>query len=136
MYDLVASKVIINCDIEFIENESWDATVEKNVKIVLNVEHDDMMKEVVQTAHAIQPIAAPLTPMTPWHSSTQGTLTQVVAQATSSRKPRGQQTALTNSSRPTSTDPVKKYGNKPWMNKPSTSISERCQRGSMGTSHG
>ena len=122
LYEPVTRKVIISRNVQFVENESWDATVEKNVKIVLNVEHDDMTKEVVQTPHAIQPIAAPLTPMTPWHSSTQGTLTQVVAQATSTIKPRRQQTPLTNSSRPTSTDPVKKYGNKPWMNKPSTSI--------------
>ena len=55
--------------------ESWDGTVEKNVNIVSNVEHDDMMEEVVQTPHVSQNVAAPSTPMTPCHGSEQGTST-------------------------------------------------------------
>ena len=42
LYDPVAGKVIISRDVQFVENESWDGTIEKNVKIVLNVEHEDM----------------------------------------------------------------------------------------------
>ena len=54
--------MIIRRDVQFVKNESWDGTVDINVKIVLNVDNDDMEEEVVQTPHVI---AAPLTPMTP-----------------------------------------------------------------------
>ena len=64
MYDLVARKVIFSRDIQFIENESWDGTIEKNFKIMLNAEHDDMTEEVVQTPQVSQLVAAPSTPMT------------------------------------------------------------------------
>ena len=99
LYGPVARKVIISHNVQFVENESWDGTVEKNVKIVSNVEHEDMMEEVVQTPQVNQPVAASSTPMTSWHGST-----QAAAQATSSRNRRGQQTPSSNS---TSTDPVK-----------------------------
>ena len=72
LYDPVARKVIISCDVQFVENESWDGTVKNNVKIVSNVEHEDMMEEVVQTPQVNQPVATPSTPMTPRHVSTQG----------------------------------------------------------------
>ena len=49
-----------------------------------------MEEEVVQTPYVIQPVEAPSTPMTPQHGSTQGTLTQAVAQATSTSTTRGQ----------------------------------------------
>ena len=49
--DHVARKVIISHNVQFVENESWDGSTEKNVKIVSNVKHDDMMEEVVQTPH-------------------------------------------------------------------------------------
>ena len=55
LYDIVARKVIVNRDVEFVENESWDGTIEKNAKIVSIVEHDDMVEEVVQTPHVSQP---------------------------------------------------------------------------------
>ena len=64
LYDLVTRKVIISCDVQFAKNESWDGTVEKNAKIVLNVEHDDMTKEVVQTPQVNQPVVVSLNPMT------------------------------------------------------------------------
>ena len=57
--------MIISQDVEFVENESWDGTVDINVKIVSNVDNDDMEEEVVQTPHVIQPVIAPSTPMTP-----------------------------------------------------------------------
>ena len=47
-----------------------------------NVDNDDMTEEVVQTPHAIQPVATLSSPMTPQHGSAQGTSTQVAAQAT------------------------------------------------------
>ena len=64
MYDLAAKKVIISRDVQFVENESWDGTIEKNVKIVSTIEHDDMIEEVIQTPHVIQNFPAPLTPNT------------------------------------------------------------------------
>ena len=92
MDDHVTRKVIISRDVQFVENESWDGTIDINVKIVLNVDNDDMAEEVVQTPHIIQLVAAPLNPMTPRHGSTQGPSTQVAAQATPTSTPRGQQT--------------------------------------------
>ena len=65
LYDPVARKVIISRDVQFVENESWDGTVDINVNIVSNVDNDDMEEEVVQTPHVSQLIIAPLTPMTP-----------------------------------------------------------------------
>ena len=90
MYDSVARKVIISRDVQFIENQSWDGTDEKNVKIVSNVEHDDMTEEVVQTPHVSKNVTAPLTLRTPRHGSAQGTSTQVVTQAMSTSTQRGQ----------------------------------------------
>ena len=65
MYNPITRKVIISRDVQFFENESWDGTVDINVKIVSNVDNDDMEEEVVQTPHVSQPIVTPLTPMTP-----------------------------------------------------------------------
>ena len=65
LYDLVARKVIIGHDVQFVENESWDGTFDINVKIVSNVDNDDMTEEVAQTTQVRQPVATPSTPMTP-----------------------------------------------------------------------
>ena len=65
LYDLVARKVIMSRDVQFFKNESWDGTIDINVKIVSNVNNDDMEEEVVQTPHVSQLIIAPSTPMTP-----------------------------------------------------------------------
>ena len=108
MYDPVTRKVIISRDVQFFENESiWDRTVDINVKIVSNVDNDDIAEEVVQTLHVSQLVAAPSTPMTPRYGSAQGPSTQVASQATSTSTPRGQQTPLSISSRSTSIEPVK-----------------------------
>ena len=88
LYDPVARKVIIIWDVQFFDNESWDETFDINVKIMSSVDHDDMTEEVVQTPHVSQPVATPLTPMTPWDGPTQGTSTQFIAQATSINMPR------------------------------------------------
>ena len=74
---------------------------------MLKFEHDDMEEEVIQTPHVSQLVATPLTPMTPRHVSTQGTLTQVATQDTPTSTPRGHQTPSSSSSRSTSIDPVK-----------------------------
>ena len=92
MYDHVARKIIISRDVQFVENESWDGIIEKNVNIVLDVEHDDMTEEVAQTTHVSQPVTTTSTPMTPRHGSTQGTSTQLATQATPTSTPRGQKT--------------------------------------------
>ena len=64
LYEPVARKVIISRDVQFVENESWDGTVEKNVNILSNVEHEDMTEEVVQIPQVNQSVTTPLTPMT------------------------------------------------------------------------
>ena len=79
LYDPITRKVIISRDVQFVENESWDGIVDINVKIVSNVDNDDMEEEVVQIPHVSQPIGAPSTPMTPRHGSAQGPSTQVAA---------------------------------------------------------
>ena len=90
LYDPIARKVIISRNFKFVENESWDGTFEKNVKIVSHFEHEEMTKEVVQTPQVNQLVSTPLTPMTPRHGSTQGISTQVATQATPTSTPRGQ----------------------------------------------
>ena len=102
MYEPVTRKVIISRDVQFVENESWDGTVDINVKIVSNVDNDDMEEEVVQIPHVIQSVIAPSNPRTPRHGSGQGPLTQVASQATPTSTPRGQHTPSSILSRLTS----------------------------------
>ena len=98
---------VISRDVQFVENESWDGTVDINAKIVSNVDNDDMEEEVVQIPHVSQLVGAPLTPMTPRHGLAQGPSTQVAAQATPTSTPRGQQTPSSISSRSTLIELVK-----------------------------
>ena len=49
LYDPITRKLIISRDVQFVENESWDGTLDINVNIVLNVNNDDMEEEVFQT---------------------------------------------------------------------------------------
>ena len=107
MYDPVVRKVIINCDVQFVKNKSWNTTVEENVKIVSNVNNDDMVEEVVQTPHVNQNFTVSPTPTTPRHGSTQGIPTQVAYQGTSTSTPRGKQTPSSILFRLTLTEPVK-----------------------------
>ena len=65
LYDPVTRKVIISRDVQFVKNESWDGTVDINVKIVSNVDNDDMVEDVIQIPHVIQLVAASSTPMRP-----------------------------------------------------------------------
>ena len=103
IYDPIPRKAIISRDVQFVENESWDGTVDINVKIVPNADNDDMAEEVVQTTHVSQLVATPSTPMKLQHGSTQGTSRQVASQAT----PGGQQTPSCSLLRSTSTELVK-----------------------------
>ena len=89
LYDPVTRKVIISRDVQFVENESWDGTVDTNVKIVSNVDNADMEEEVVQITHVSQWVTALSTPMTPRHGSAQGPSTHVATQATLTSTPRG-----------------------------------------------
>ena len=41
LYDPVTRKFIIIRDVKFMENESWDGSIEKKVKIIDAMEHDD-----------------------------------------------------------------------------------------------
>jgi hypothetical protein len=41
MYDSIARKFIINRDVQFAENKAWDGSVEKRVKIINVIVHDD-----------------------------------------------------------------------------------------------
>jgi hypothetical protein len=41
LYDPVARKFIINRDVQFVENKAWDGSVEKRVKIINVIVHDD-----------------------------------------------------------------------------------------------
>ena len=49
LYHPITRKVIISRDVQFFENESWDGTININVKIVSNVNNHDMEEQVVQT---------------------------------------------------------------------------------------
>ena len=89
-YDHVTRKVIINCNIEFVENGAWDGTIEKNVKIVSPVTHDDMRGEVVETTHVSQNVVVTSTSMTVRLVPAKSTSTQVTTQATPVRTPRAQ----------------------------------------------
>ena len=72
LYDHVTRKVIISRDVQYVENESWDGTIDMNVKFVSNVDNDGMAEEVVQTPHISQLVATSSTPMTSRHGSAHG----------------------------------------------------------------
>jgi hypothetical protein len=89
MYDPVARKFIISHNVQFVENEAWDGRIEKTVKIIDAMEHDDIEDEVVQTPCTGQCIVP----------STPGTMTQITVKNTPVRTtgaqstPRAQQTS-------------------------------------------
>ena len=41
LYEIVARKFIISHDVQFMENETWDGSIAKTVKIIDAMEHDD-----------------------------------------------------------------------------------------------
>jgi hypothetical protein len=41
LYDPLTRKLIINRNVQFMENEAWDGSIEKTVKIIDVMEHDD-----------------------------------------------------------------------------------------------
>jgi hypothetical protein len=70
--DLIARKVKISRDVEFVENEAWDGRIERTVEIIDAIGHDDIEDEVVQTPFIIRCIVP----------STYGNATQIPAQTT------------------------------------------------------
>jgi hypothetical protein len=54
LYDLVARKFIISDDVQFMENETWDGTIAKTVKIIDAMENDDTEDEVFQKECTVQ----------------------------------------------------------------------------------
>jgi hypothetical protein len=54
LYDPIARKFIINHDVQFVENEAWDGSIERTIKIIDAMRHDDMEDEVVQTPIVIK----------------------------------------------------------------------------------
>ena len=72
LYDPIERKLIISCDVQFVENEAWDGTIEKNLKVLLIVEHNDIMKKVFQTPDVSQNPRALSTPKTLRRVSAQG----------------------------------------------------------------
>ena len=41
LYDLVIRKVLIICNVQFMENEAWDGSIENKVIIIDVIENDD-----------------------------------------------------------------------------------------------
>jgi hypothetical protein len=72
LYDLIAIKFIINRNVQFVENEAWDGSVEKTVRIIDVSGNDDIEDEVVKTP-VISQCAVP---------STTGIVTHILAQTT------------------------------------------------------
>jgi hypothetical protein len=88
LYDLIAKKVIINRDVQFLENEAWDGSIERIVRIIDSMGHDDMEDQVVQTPSTSQ-CTIPSTPETMTQITTQTTLVRSVGVQST---PRVQQT--------------------------------------------
>jgi hypothetical protein len=99
LYDFIARKVIISYDVQFMENEAWDGSIERIVGIIDAIVNDGIEEEVVKT-----PITS--------QSAVPGTVTQIPAQTTLVRyagvqsTPRTQQTPKINPSSYTSLDPT------------------------------
>jgi hypothetical protein len=55
--------VIITCDVQFVENEAWDGSIERMVKIIYAIGNDETEDEVVQTPCTSE-CAVPSTPGT------------------------------------------------------------------------
>jgi hypothetical protein len=102
LYDPVTRKFIINHDVQFVENEAWDGSIVKTLKIIDVMEHDDTKYEMVQTP-CIYKCVVP---------STSGTTTQIIVQNTLVRRvgaqstPRVQQTPTISPRSSTSPDPT------------------------------
>jgi hypothetical protein len=47
LYDIIARKVIISHNAQFVENEASDGSIERIVKIIDGITHDDMEEELV-----------------------------------------------------------------------------------------
>jgi hypothetical protein len=61
LYDPIARKIIINHDVQFVNNEAYDGSIKRIVKIIDGIVHDDMEGELVQTPSISQSVV-PSTP--------------------------------------------------------------------------
>jgi hypothetical protein len=102
MYDHAARKFIISHDVQFVENEAWDGSIEKTIKIINAMEHDEIEYEVFQTPCTGQCIIVPSTPSTATQNIAQST---PVRTADAQSTPRVQQTPARSPSSSTSRDP-------------------------------
>ncbi|KAH9306108.1 hypothetical protein KI387_010512, partial [Taxus chinensis] len=48
LYNPVTREVVINRDVQFIENEAWDGSIEKTVSITPIDPHDDMADDTLE----------------------------------------------------------------------------------------
>jgi hypothetical protein len=72
LYDPVIRKIIINRNVQFVENEACDGSIENPIKIIDAMKHDDIEDEVVQTPCTVQ-CAVPSTLVTAMGITTQNT---------------------------------------------------------------
>ena len=70
MYDPITKIIVISRNVQFLENEGWDGSVEKNEKIIDFVSHYDMTDDVFNIPHISQ-ISIPSTPRNEPHDATQ-----------------------------------------------------------------
>ncbi|KAH9294799.1 hypothetical protein KI387_038387, partial [Taxus chinensis] len=48
LFNPTTRKVIINRDVQFVENEAWDGSIEKIVNVEEVIPHDDMADESIE----------------------------------------------------------------------------------------
>jgi hypothetical protein len=100
IYDPIARKVIINRDVQFMDNEAWDGSIENTIIFIDVIAHDDTKEEVIQKPSTIQCAVPSIT------------VTQIPVQTTLIRStgaestPTVQQTPTSSPSSSTSLDPT------------------------------
>ncbi|KAH9319348.1 hypothetical protein KI387_021117, partial [Taxus chinensis] len=48
LFNPVTRKVIITRDVQFVENDAWDGSIEKTVNVAETSPHDDMADESIE----------------------------------------------------------------------------------------
>ncbi|KAH9304361.1 hypothetical protein KI387_008765, partial [Taxus chinensis] len=48
LFNPVTRKFIISRDVQFVENEAWDGSINKIVSVTLTIPHDDMADETIE----------------------------------------------------------------------------------------
>jgi hypothetical protein len=101
LQDPIARKFIMNCDFQFVENEAWDESIERMLKSIDTMGHDEIEDEVGQTP-IINQSTIPSTPGTTQIS----TQTTPVRYAGAQSTPREKQTLANSLSSSTSPYPI------------------------------